>query len=236
MKKARGFSFGSKALLVSVAISTLFVLPARQIAAAPATQFSAAVDKPKDIGTDQGLEFSKSKEYRDEFSKAVEDARKACRDYLKDHPDTPHKGAIVSDIDETLLDNRRYFEQEKEFSWPAFKAWIHKAEAPSLTPTARFLAWARENGFAVFLITGRTEDLRGSTIKNLVKNGIAYDGLYLRPEDDHRSAIDVKKAIRKDIETMGFDIVVNIGDQVSDLVGGYAIDCEKLPNKIYFVH
>lgn len=34
---------------------------------------------------------------------------------------------------------------------------------------------------------------------------------------------------------MGFKIVVNIGDQVSDLVGGYALDCEKLPNKMYFV-
>jgi hypothetical protein len=34
---------------------------------------------------------------------------------------------------------------------------------------------------------------------------------------------------------MGFKIVVNIGDQDSDLAGGFALDGEKLPNKLYFV-
>ncbi len=101
--------------------------------------------------------------------------------------------------------------------------------------TAELLDWARKKGFAIFFVTGRPESLRAATIRNLVRNGIAYDGLYLRADKDNRSAIDVKTEIRRKIELMGFKVVVNIGDQVSDLVGGYAVDCEKLPNKIYFV-
>lgn len=219
---------------IALTVAAALAISACPAFALPASHFEAAVKQPPGMGNAEGLAYAKTEEYRKEFTTAVEDGRKACEEYKKDHPEATNM-AVVADIDETVLDNRPYFEATKEFDWKKFVVWVEQSKAPSLKPTAEFLDWARKNGFAIFFVTGRPESLRAATIRNMVRNGIAYDGLYLRPEKDSRSAIEVKSAIRKQIEDMGFKIVVNIGDQVSDLVGGYAVDCEKLPNKIYFV-
>ena len=200
----------------------------------PSSTFDKPVPEPADVGNKSGIAFAKTSEYKKEFSDAVKDARKACEQYLKDNPKATNM-AIVADVDETVLDNREHFEETSDFEWNAFVKWVEESKAPTLKPTAELLGWARKKGFAVFFVTGRPDYLRFPTIKNLIRNRIAYDGLYLRQDKDKRSAIEVKTEIRKQIEDMGFKIVVNIGDQVSDLVGGYAIDCEKLPNKLYFV-
>lgn len=176
----------------------------------------------------EGLSYMKTPEYRKEFSRAISSAYQACR---------KHKGednlAIVSDIDETVLSNKEYFENNQ--NWDNWDNWESKSSAPVLKPTAEFLAWARKNGFVIFFITGRREKDRAVTIKNLAKAGIAYDGLYLRGDNDDSPAQTMKVAYRKQIEKMGFKIIVSIGDQYSDLAGGHAEDCEKLPNKIYFI-
>jgi predicted secreted acid phosphatase len=210
------------------------LLPINAALALPSSQYDKPVTQPKEVGRDNGISYAKTEEYKKEFDSAVADARRACEQYLKDNPGATDM-AVVSDIDETLLDNRDHFTTVKEFDWDKFVHWVNEAKAPNLQPTANFLQWARKKGFAVFFVTGRPEELRGATIKNLVRNGIGYDGLYLRPPGDKRSAIEIKTEYRKQIEKLGFKIVVNIGDQVSDLVGGYAIDCEKLPNRIYFI-
>ncbi|MDZ4832792.1 MAG: HAD family acid phosphatase [Candidatus Melainabacteria bacterium] len=224
-----------KIVRLAVLGATALLLPINAALAAPSSQFDKPADEPTGIGNTVGLEYSQSNEFKKLFSSAVADGRKACDQYLKDHPGASDM-CIVSDLDETLLDNREHFSSIQKFDWDKFVDWVNEAKAPSLKPTANLLEWARKKGFAIFFVTGRPEELRSATIKNLVKNGIAYDGLYLRPKDDKRSAIEIKTAYRKQIEDMGFKVVVNIGDQVSDLVGGYAVDCEKLPNKIYFIN
>ncbi|MBI1269739.1 hypothetical protein GC174_04840 [bacterium] len=216
-------------------VLALFALYPSPGLAEPPENFSKAIEKPYDISNEAGLQYTKTSRFKQEFAKAVREARDFCKKYKRENPDTRNL-AIVSDIDETLLDNRGLFNHVEEFSWPEFIKWVEKADAPNLKQTASFLKWARRNGFSIFLVTGRPEKLRPYTIMNLVKNDIAYDGLYMRPDSDrHSSAIKLKTKVRKEIEEMGFKIVVNIGDQVSDLVGGYALDCQKLPNKMYFV-
>ena len=215
-------------------LAIISLVPISQAQAKPACEFAHAIEKPDDIDNKTGIEYSRSKEGKKAFKDTVRSAKKFCKQYLKENPDKKNL-AIVSDIDETLLDNRGLFNRVDKFSWPKFIEWVKEAEAPNLKPTAEFLKWARKNGFSIFLVTGRPEKLRSYTIMNLVKNGIAYDGLYMRPEVHRGSAIKIKSKTREDIEKMGFKIVVNIGDQVSDLVGGHALDCAKLPNKMYFV-
>jgi predicted secreted acid phosphatase len=147
---------------------------------------------------------------------------------------------VVSDLDETLLDNRPFFDgcadkEESQINWDSFEDWQKKSSARPLKYTEEMLAYARSKGLAVFFITGRMERLRRPTIENLIRYGIAYDGLYMRANGDQQNASTMKAAYRKQIEDMGFKIVVNIGDQYSDLSGGHSLDCEKLPNKIYFI-
>lgn len=187
-------------------------------------------DGGKGTGTLPGLLFSHTKAYKQEFSQAIKDAKAAIQKHAGEK-----NLAIVSDIDETMLDNRAFFEKNPEFHWKEFDKWVNEAKAPSLKHTTSMLESARKKGIAIFLITGRMELLRAGTIANLVNNNIAYDGLYMRPDGNKAPAEEIKTAYRKKIEDMGFKIILNIGDQYSDLAGDHSEDCEKLPNKLYFI-
>jgi predicted secreted acid phosphatase len=222
MKKCDGrTTFG--ALFLSLVMATAAI-------GCPCQSVNEPADAGKNINPAEGLTFSYTPEFQKEFDSAVESARSAVQARLGES-----KLAIVSDIDETLLDNREMFKEHPDFKWPEFMTWANQAKAPVLKPTADFLAWARKNGVAIFLITGRPESMRAATIENLVKQGVAYDGLYMRNSAKSVSAEQVKTPYREEIEKLGFKIVVNIGDQYSDIRGGHAEDCEKLPNRIYFV-
>jgi predicted secreted acid phosphatase len=176
-----------------------------------------------------GLEYAETQTYKDEFEQAIQSALVAAKKHLK----TP-KRAVVSDLDETLFDNREFDREYPVFRRDLWNEWVEKESAPLHSLTAKFLAWARDNGFAVFLVTTRSEEQRKSTIGNLVKKGVAYDGLYMRPVGNVQSHEKLKSHFRKEIQDMGFKVAVNVGDQWSDLAGGFAEDCEKIPNKMYF--
>jgi acid phosphatase len=182
------------------------------------------------LDREAGLKFLQTPEYKQEFDQAIAGARAACEKHMNE-PNV----AIVSDLDETLLDNSAMFAKNPNYTMPEFRAWVRQSAAGVLSPTAEFLSWARKNGFAIFFVTGRRENERRATIENLLHNGIGYDGLFMRRINDDRPAEDFKSEYRKQIEDMGFKVIVSIGDQVSDLYGGHAEDCEKLPNHIYYI-
>lgn len=207
------------------------ILPADAI---PAVDVKPPVQKFTEFGNQIGIAFSKTPAYTKEFDAAIADAYKACKEKLPEIK-SGKKLAVVSDVDETLLDNRPFFEKHTKFDWPAFTTWINSADAPTLPKTAKFLSWAKENGFSVFLVTGRHEGMRTGTEANLKKHNIKYDELMMRAATSNAKAEAVKVPLREQVEKKGYNIVVNIGDQWSDLSGGHAMDCEKLPNKIYFV-
>jgi 5'-nucleotidase (lipoprotein e(P4) family) len=221
----------------------LVVTPWLQAQAMPAAELDPIVkglDEHKQVLTPiaEAITFSRGPAYQHDFDAACQSGRQAIDKAL-----ATRKGeslAIVSDLDETLLDNRPFFEtikskSEDQISWDDFEKWQTKCQAKPLKPTEDMLAYARSKGVAIFFVTGRMERLRRVTIENLLHYGIAYDGIYMRANGDEQDASKMKSAYRKQIEDMGFEIVVNIGDQYSDLWGGHSIDCEKLPNKLYFI-
>jgi hypothetical protein len=57
----------------------------------------------------------------------------------------------------------------------------------------------------------------------------------MRKPDSHGSAVNHKAPARAVIERQGFTIIANIGDQQSDLEGGYAEMTFKVPNPFYFI-
>jgi HAD superfamily, subfamily IIIB (Acid phosphatase) len=96
----------------------------------------------------------------------------------------------------------------------------------------------------VFFVTGRREikfkDEMPSdwTLRNLDRAGyvgIERDHLILRKPESHGSAVNHKAPARAAIERQGFTIIANIGDQQSDLEGGYAEMTFKVPNPFYFI-
>jgi 5'-nucleotidase (lipoprotein e(P4) family) len=86
-----------------------------------------------------------------------------------------HKGgkplAVVTDIDETLLDNSpedaRAALNNQEFDTKAWKKWTSQGIADTVPGAPSFFKYAASKGVTVFYITNRDEDERPGTLKNL---------------------------------------------------------------------
>jgi acid phosphatase len=114
------------------------------------------------------------------------------------------------------------------------EAYDLKGLAP-IVQTLRVAQVAQDKGVAIFFITGRHEVEREATEKNLRNAGYpAWMKVFMRPDGTStESAADYKAPVRAQIEKMGYTIVVNIGDQPSDLKGGHAEGAFLLPNPFY---
>ena len=150
----------------------------------------------------------------------------------------PKKLAIVLDIDETSLSNYKHM-IKRDFTGTSaqFHQDVRAANSPAIKPTLNLYKDAIYQGVNVFFITGRTTPDTSATEKNLYRAGYhKWTGLYLRPSNyDQRSIIPFKSHMRALITQKGYTIIATIGDQHSDLKGGYAEKGFKLPNPYYYL-
>jgi predicted secreted acid phosphatase len=149
------------------------------------------------------------------------------------------KLAIVLDIDETSLSNWEFIkEAHLAPSIGPFYQWILEAKDTAIVPTLKLYQYAIQHNVAVFFITGRNDSFRAATIKNLNATGFGkYQEIYFRSAQDAKTGniAEYKTKVRALIEAKGYDIVLNLGDQYSDLCGGTADTMFKYPNPFYFV-
>lgn len=182
------------------------------------------------------VDWHDSGAYLRDFASAANQADSILDRYLVR---LPPNAAIVFDIDETLLSNWQFL-RDNDFgiSMAAFTQWAQTSRDTALDPVGRVFAKARAYRIPVFLISGRPESLRAATEKNLNTAGYwGWTHLYLRPESDHnQSVVPFKSGVRRMLVEQGrHDIILNIGDQHSDLDGGYARHRVKLPNPFYYL-
>jgi len=156
--------------------------------------------------------------------------------------------AVVFDIDETSLSN---YEALKANDFGRIVAgpcelpggpcglqdWDLLAESTLIPPTMDVFNTAKDRGAAIFFITGRPESQRAATERNLADVGYTgYSRLIMKPTGGHfGSAADYKAPARQSISADGYTIIANMGDQPSDLDGGFAERTFLLPNPFYRV-
>jgi predicted secreted acid phosphatase len=188
-------------------------------------------------------EYIRSGQYDRDFADVVAEARK----WLEERARTAAKPAIVLDIDETSLSN-----------WPAYRlngwgrvvngecdlqkgpcglrAWQALGQSKALAPTLALARRARELNVAVFFISGRPPELREATERNLRDQGYDWTAVVLLPSGkSFASAADFKAPERRKITDQGYTIILSMGDQESDLAGGFAERMFKLPNPVYYL-
>lgn len=155
--------------------------------------------------------------------------------------------AIVFDIDETALSNWEVIKAndfgrviggscaELPNGPCGWQAWDLTADSTLIPPTHDVFDRAKDRGVAVFFITGRPESQRAATERNLADVGYAgYTRLIMESTGSHYdSAANFKAPQRSAIEDEGYTIIANIGDQPSDLDGGFAERTFLLPNPFY---
>jgi acid phosphatase len=174
-----------------------------------------------------------------EYDREIRDIANSARDYLsavvKSAP-PQDKLAAVFDIDETSLSN---WDAMSGCGFCAYSVEVKlypNTEDPAIAPVLELFNFAKSKGVAVFFITGRQEHERAHTIQNL--NAVGYSGwadLIMQPEGNKPPASVFKPIDRQAIEAKGYRIVLNIGDQASDLAGCCAEHIFKLPNPFYLL-
>jgi HAD superfamily, subfamily IIIB (Acid phosphatase) len=155
--------------------------------------------------------------------------------------------AVVFDIDETALSNWEAIKANdfgRVIDGPCnqlpqgpcgWQAWDLRASSTVIPPTMDVYTTARDRGAAIFFITGRPESQRAATERNLATVGYTgYKQLIMEPTGAHYvSAADFKAPQRAQIEQQGYTIIANVGDQPSDLDGGFSQRTYLLPNPFY---
>ena len=145
------------------------------------------------------------------------------------------KLAMVFDLDETLLSNWPQL-SALDFGYlpAAWDAWVAAGPAPAVEPVRDLYRAARRLGVEVIFITGRREHDRAGTEKNLRAIDCAdYAVLICKPDNSQETSGAFKLGQRRRLVAEGRIIIANVGDQESDLAGGYAERTFKLPNPFY---
>jgi len=155
--------------------------------------------------------------------------------------------AVVFDVDDTTLNTYSYEIYSNFVYNPTTNATFVNAEVfPPVPGMPAVASDAAKHGYAVFFVTGRPESQRAATADNLAKDGYAKpdtDHLYLKDQTKpwlsscapSCTTTQYKSLTRQHIESLGYDIVANFGDQYSDLNGGFADQTYKLPNPMYYL-
>ncbi|MEW6280301.1 MAG: HAD family acid phosphatase [Candidatus Eremiobacterota bacterium] len=161
-----------------------------------------------------------------------------ARAYLEANLARAARPALVLDIDETSLSNYPLWDR-CDFGWDPerWDRWVANGQTPAIPSTLELYRFARSRGVACFFITGRAEPLREATERDLRNAGYeGWAGLHLKPLSyDAPSVVGFKSGVRKQLTEQGYTILVNVGDQMSDLDGGYADGAFKLPNPMYYI-
>jgi predicted secreted acid phosphatase len=159
---------------------------------------------------------------------------RTCKRSTVTPPRLTGKPAIVLDIDETSLSNYSGL-NSSNFSSAGLLAPAVAGTGTPIGPTLDLYRYARSQGVSVFFITGRPSAVSDPTASNLRSAGYTqgWEGLQFKPGDIGTEAY--KAGNRAALAQRGYDVVVNMGDQESDLDGGHADRAFKLPNPFYFI-
>ncbi len=204
------------------------------------TGSSVLADEPPnlDIAKDQVRAYVNLGEYARKVADVALQANKFLVKRIAKNAKAGKKLAVVFDIDETTLTNLPHI-IANDFGYVSktWDSWVLEGQARAIIPVQTIYDTAVRGKVAVFFITGRPEAARASTERNLREVGYdTWTKIFYKPTDNPAlTTMGFKTDVRRKLEKEGYVIVVNIGDQYSDLAGGYAERFFKLPNPFYLM-
>jgi predicted secreted acid phosphatase len=224
-------------------MTTRLVLAVAAVAVALIAPSTAAAQLPTHHYTPTQI-----RAYRDSgtWAKQVTQVTKKARLWLQARTASrhvPRKPALVLDIDDTSIDLYPCLEAGNfgygSGNWGDFPALLTtcalKVDLSAIKPTRALFKRAQKLKVAVFFITGRPEALRAGTLQELRHAG--YSGKYqliMQPANYNKpSKVPYKSSARRAIQKRGFRILANVGDQKSDLKGGFSERTFLIRNLMY---
>ncbi len=149
-------------------------------------------------------------------------------------------GAVIVDIDETVLDNgpfeARMVRDNITFDKTAWDAWVRQASAKPLPGALEYAKFAAAHGVTVFYISNRDDEYADSIRANLVADGFPLtDGAMLNrgvatPGCVERSMAD--KGCRRKLVAQKYRVLAMFGDQLGDFIDGADADNAQRAERI----
>jgi len=128
------------------------------------------------------------------------------------------KLAIITDLDETILDNSyvygKLIKEDKEYSSAAWREWTDKSTATEVPSAVEFLQLAHAKGVTIFYISNRDTSEVNSTLINLQKlqlpNADTGHMLFLSNTSS--------KEVRRQIVMAKYNVIMLLGDNLNDFM------------------
>ena len=199
------------------------------------------------------------------YVREAEGVAKDGSNWLGARSNVPNRAIVLDVDDTTLATWNYEVFSNWAFNLMSNGQFVTDQRFPAVPGMVDMVKQAAAEGYAVFFLTGRGAAQEAATLGNLTSDGVGVDagypepttlnngedGLFTKPAvadyppylkaacagDPNGSCttIHYKSATRAHIESLGYDIVGNFGDQFSDLEGGFADKTFKLPNPNYFL-
>ncbi|MDG1729450.1 MAG: 5'-nucleotidase, lipoprotein e(P4) family [Algibacter sp.] len=155
-------------------------------------------------------------EYRALTYQAFNTAKLQLDDILANKTKIEKPLAIVTDIDETVLNNSPYngklIERNEDYSETSWIAWGKEKKAKAVPGSLHFFQYAQDKNVEVFYLSNRLSVQTSETLENLKQLGFPFadeNHILLRTDEGG------KETRRKKIQR-SHDIVMLIGDNLSD--------------------
>lgn len=165
------------------------------------------------------LWMQRAAEYRALCFQAYNYAKLSLDEAISTHHGRPL--AVVTDIDETVLDNSPYtvhqVRKQSQYTPDSWKEWTAKAAADTVPGAPSFFQYAASKGVTVFYITNRVGDEADATLVNLQKWNFPYadkSHLFLTDKTSDKEA-------RRQIVAANYDIVLYCGDNLGDFSSAF---------------
>jgi acid phosphatase len=147
-----------------------------------------------------------------------------------------NNSTAIFDIDDTALSNYEISKRlDYGYDYQIVQDWVMSSKLPAIKQTKLFYDFLKSKGIKLIFLTGRQSEEYEATYKNLIDTGYSgFDTLIVRAEKQRDiSPAKFKSQIRKELTKKGYDIIICIGDQWSDIEGQYTGLKIKLPNYLY---
>jgi 5'-nucleotidase (lipoprotein e(P4) family) len=124
--------------------------------------------------------------------------------------------AVITDIDETILDNSPYnallLEKGTSYDRESWKEWVMQKRAKALPGALDFCKFAKEKGIEVFYVSNRHNDQIAATLENLKTEGFPYadsSHVLLKTETSNKTE-------RRNKVLESYTVIMYLGDNLRD--------------------
>jgi len=152
-------------------------------------------------------------------------------DQILTNNDSEKPIAIVTDIDETLLDNSPYsgkqIELDENYTSERWAEWVAQKKANAIPGALAFFNYAKSKNVTVFYISNRSAEQTKETIENLKAKGFPYaDKTHILLKTNSS-----EKGTRRNIVNKTHKIVLLLGDNLSDFSSIFEYSTTNKRNK-----